>query len=363
MDETFVLEAKDFSVGYNKNAVIPPVTFAVKKGTITTILGPNGSGKTTLLKSLARQIKSLGGTLSLAGKNCGDYTWKDFTKNVSVLLTDRIKTELLTCRDVVAMARYSYTGFFGMLKEEDEKIVSECLSALSLLEIADRSFCKTSDGQKQRVLIARALCQKPQVLLLDEPTSYLDPRYKIALMELLKKLAAQGLTIIMSLHEIELAQKVSDNLLFVSGEKNEFFAAGEFSQEKIDSLFSLPQNSYDSLLCVCELPAEKKEPEVFVISSGGSGIPVYRELAKRNIPFACGILYENDIDYRFAKMLSSALVSERPFEEISDEAFAKACSLIDRCEKVIDAGVVIGSCNTKIKDLLSYAGGKLCQKF
>ena len=124
------------------------------------------------------------------------------------MLTERMKPELMTCHDIVATGRYPYTGRLGILSREDERKVDEALEAVHAQELGIRNFQEISDGQRQRVLLARAICQEPEVMILDEPTSYLDIRHKLELLAILRKMAKEnGITVIMSLHEIDLAQK------------------------------------------------------------------------------------------------------------------------------------------------------------
>ena len=132
------------------------------------------------------------------------------------MLTERMKPELMTCHDVVATGRYPYTGRLGVLSREDENKVDEALMAVHAQELGIRNFLEISDGQRQRILLARAICQEPEVMILDEPTSYLDIRHKLELLEILRKMAKEKeITVIMSLHEIDLAQKISDKVVCV----------------------------------------------------------------------------------------------------------------------------------------------------
>ena len=136
------------------------------------------------------------------------------------MLTERMKPELMTCHDVVATGRYPYTGRLGVLSGEDENKVDEALMAVHAQELGIRNFLEISDGQRQRILLARAICQEPEVMILDEPTSYLDIRHKLELLEILRKMAKEKeITVIMSLHEIDLAQKISDKVVCVKGDR------------------------------------------------------------------------------------------------------------------------------------------------
>ena len=129
---------------------------------------------------------------------------------MAVVLTEHIRPEYMTCREVVSAGRYPYTGRMGILQPRDKEIVEEAMARMKVTELAERDFNAISDGQKQRVLVARAIAQDTPVLILDEPTSYLDLRYRTELMDTLKDLAREGRTVLMSLHEIDLALEVSD---------------------------------------------------------------------------------------------------------------------------------------------------------
>ena len=245
---------------------------------------------------------------------------------MAVVLTDRIKTELMTCHDIVATGRYPYTGRLGILTQEDERLVEEAMQAVHAQELGNRDFNAISDGQKQRVLLARAICQDPDVIVLDEPTSFLDVKYKLELLSILERMARQKkITVIMSLHEIDLAQKISDKIICVKGETISHYGSPEkvFTEEIIRELYGINNGYFDPLFGSIELPAPEGKPEVFVISSGGTGIPVYRRLQKEHIPFAAGILYENDMDYRLARLLAAEVITEEPFEEIREKRFRK----------------------------------------
>lgn len=354
----YYFQMKDLSVGYNGNSLIRDINIGINKGEIVTLIGPNGSGKSTILKSITRQLKVVRGNVFFDDTSLLKLPYKELASKMAVVLTDRIKTELMTCHDIVATGRYPYTGRLGILTQEDECLVEEAMQAVHAQELGNRDFNAISDGQKQRVLLARAICQDPDVIVLDEPTSFLDVKYKLELLSILERMARQKkITVIMSLHEIDLAQKISDKIICVKGETISHYGSPEevFTEEIIRELYGINNGYFDPLFGSIELPAPEGEPEVFVISSGGTGIPVYRRLQKEHIPFAAGILYENDMDYRLARLLAAEVITEESFEEIREETLQKAFETIGKCKRVINAGVKIGTWNIGIERLLERA--------
>ncbi|MBQ6145529.1 MAG: ABC transporter ATP-binding protein, partial [Clostridia bacterium] len=199
---------------------------------------------------------------------------------------------------------------------------------------AERPFGQISDGQRQRLLLARAVCQEPEVIVLDEPTSFLDVKHKLELLEILKQLVRErNVAVLMSLHELDLAQKISDRVVCVA--KNAVDRCGTpeeiFTNEYIESLYGMGAGSYNALFGSLEMGRVNGRPRVFVLGGGGSGIPVYRALQRRGVPFAAGILAENDVDWAVARALAVQTVSVPAFARIDEEAMAHARALLSTC--------------------------------
>lgn len=354
----FYFQTKDLSVGYDGNTLIHDISIGIKKGEIVTLIGPNGSGKSTILKSITRQLQLISGTVFLAGKNLSKLAYKELSTQMAVVLTERMKPELMTCHDVVATGRYPYTGRLGILSKEDEEKVEECLELVHASDLGTRDFNAISDGQRQRVLLARAICQEPDIIILDEPTSFLDIRHKLELLSILRGMAKEkGITVIMSLHEIDLAQKISDKIICVKGEEISHYGEPDtiFKTSIIKELYEIDNGFFDPRFGSIELPKPKGNPEVFVISACGNGIPVYRQLQKSNTPFAAGIIYKNDMDYELANLLAAEVVTEEPFEEIKEETYLKALKLMNSCKRIIVTDVPIGYSNKRMNDLIEAA--------
>ena len=196
------------TVGYDKKPLIKDICIGIEKGEIVTLIGPNGSGKSTILKSITRQLKLVGGNVEFDGKNLHELSFRELSTKMAVVLTERMKPELMTCHDIVATGRYPYTGRLGMLTREDEEKVEKAMRAVHAEELGGRDFNAISDGQRQRVLLARAICQEPEVIILDEPTSFLDIRHKLELLAILRRMA-KAMLFPISAHRRQFSARIS----------------------------------------------------------------------------------------------------------------------------------------------------------
>ena len=243
------MKIEDLSAGYRGKAVVPGVNLDIKKGEIISFIGPNGAGKSTLLKTLYRELTPIAGAVFIDGADASKMPLKELARKLSIVTTDRIKPEHMTCREVVMAGRLPYTDGFGVLGKEDRQAAEDAIALMKIEGFADKQFNNLSDGQKQRTLIARAIAQSSEYLVMDEPTSYLDIRYRMELMEVLEGLAKKGVTIVMSIHELELAVSVSDRLLLVyDGGKTLCKTPLEVMEEGlIKDLFSLTDEMYEKI--------------------------------------------------------------------------------------------------------------------
>ena len=332
----------DLTIGYHKVPVIRNISLEVQKGEIIALIGPNGAGKSTLLKTIARELAPISGSIYLEGRDMQTISYRELSKKLAVILTERIKVDLTTCRDIVATGRYPYTGRLGVLRPEDERAVDEAMDTVHALDLSERDFSAISDGQRQRILLARAICQEPELILLDEPTSFLDVRHKLDLLSILTRMARKkNITVIMSLHEIDLAEKVADKIITVKGDT--LFGCGTpgeiFEENRIRRLYDIENGFFDPLFGSIELKKPSGDiPRVFVLAGAGEGIGVYRSLQRDNIPFATGILYDNDLDHRLARLLAAQVIAVPAFTPIDRAAIDRAAEVMAGCERVILAG-------------------------
>lgn len=334
----YYFRTKKLAVGYQGRPLLKDITLGIHKGEILTLIGPNGAGKTTLLKSIARQLAPLGGTVYLEKQELAGLDRAQLARRMAVVFTDKLYTELMTCRDVVAGGRYPYTGRFGVLSGKDWQIVEQSMEMTNVLEIKDQNYEKISDGQRQRVLLARALCQQPEIILLDEPASYLDIRHKLEFLATLQRLTREwGLSVVMSLHELDLARLVSDKILCIGERYVERFGTPEeiFAKGYLTELFGITTGSLEEGSLDVELPAPAGSPQVFVLAGCGSGRDTFRRLQREGIPFAAGILYKHDLDYPAARALAVQVVTAESEEMIGEVQYEKARKMISDCGRVI----------------------------
>lgn len=354
---SYFFQTKQLAVGYQGEAVLRDVTIEVPKGEIVTLIGPNGVGKSTFLKSIAGQLKPVAGCAFLDQKDLSGMGRQGLSQCMAVVFTDKMYTEMMTCEDVVASGRYPYTGWFGILSEQDRNIVKDSMDMTRVSDIKGREFTRISDGQRQRVLLARALCQQPEIILLDEPVSYLDIRYKLEFLSVLQRLAKKRqMTVIMSLHELDLAQRVSDRVLCVGNGCVERFGTPEevFRDGYIRELFGIGTGSFEEMSGSAELEAPAGEPQVFVLGGGGSGRETYRRLQRAGIPFAAGIIYTHDLDYPVARALAVETVSVPDTEIMGEKQLEAAKCLVDRCSEAIICRDTFGPWEEKNKQLMNY---------
>jgi iron complex transport system ATP-binding protein len=358
MRDDFYFYTENLSVGYHKKPLIGQIEIGLNRGEILTLIGPNGAGKSTILKSITKQLSLISGTVVIDKKNLAAMSEKELAKKLSIVMTGQLKPELMTCEDIVATGRYPYTGRMGILSKEDKRKVDESLALVDAKDLAECDFSEISDGQRQRILLARAICQEPEIIVLDEPTSFLDIRHKLELLTLLKQMVAQKhVAVILSLHEIDLAQKISDKVMCIHNHCVERYGTPEeiFTSEYITSLYGITSGSYYADYGCLELEPVCGTPKVFVIGGGGSGIALYRCLQRQGIPFAAGVLHENDIDLPAARALAGSVITETAYEPIGEAAYARALAVMEQCETVYCTQTHFGVVNQKNVDLKNVA--------
>ncbi|HBF4490319.1 TPA: ABC transporter ATP-binding protein [Clostridioides difficile] len=352
-----MLKTNNLSVGYNNKVVISNINVEVENGEILCLLGSNGAGKTTLLRSLSKLISPIKGEIYLNGVNINCISRKALSKKMALVLTNRLLGDLMTVQDIVNIGRYPYTGFFGSLSKKDLIMVDEALESVDALHLKKRYFDELSDGEKQKVLVARALVQEPEIIILDEPTTHLDIKHRLELINILKKLSKEkSISVILSLHEIDIALKSCDKVALIKNNKVIAYGQPEdvVDEDIINSLYELDDKNFNSLLGSVEI-SNKSKNEVFIIGGGGKATPIYRAFTKKGIGLYSGIIHENDIDYEIGRTMGIKMFTENPFEPISDESFDLAIRNLNDSKIIIDTGFSVGETNKRNIDIIKEA--------
>ena len=221
-----VLKTKDLVIGYKGKSILPPINVALKEGNLISLIGPNGAGKSTLFKTLTAHIKPISGNIELLGKELSSYSPKEKATLIGLVLTERPDDMFLKVYDIVASGRCPYTNFFGKIEKKDENIILESVEIVGIKHLIDRYFDTLSDGEKQKVMIAKTIAQNTPIIFMDEPTAFIDYPSKIELFSLMKMLTKERKkTIIFSSHDLELLLRYTDDIWMIS--KNRELISGK----------------------------------------------------------------------------------------------------------------------------------------
>ncbi len=212
------LHAKDLTLQYDQRRVVEGLTTEIPEGKVTMIVGANACGKSTLLRGLSRLLKPSGGTITLDGKDIHSFPAKELARTLGLLPQHPTAPDGITVRDLVGRGRYPHQGFFRSWSDADEVAVNHALETTETLELAARNVDELSGGQRQRVWIAMALAQETGVLLLDEPTTYLDLAHQVEVLDLITDLnRSRGTTVAIVLHDLNLAARYADHVIAMKG--------------------------------------------------------------------------------------------------------------------------------------------------
>jgi len=364
-----MLKTENLSVGYDNYVVVEGINLEIKNREILCIIGPNGAGKSTLLKTIATYLKPKRGIVYLNGRNIHRLSPREIAREMSVVLTERVNPGNLTGYDIVAIGRHPYTDIFGRLSKRDKEIIEYAAASVNATHLLSKNFFEMSDGERQKIMIARALAQEPRVLILDEPTSFLDAKHKIELTILLRKLATENnLAIVVTLHDIELALRIADKIALIKNGRIIAYGYPEdvMKREVVNNLYDLESANYSEVLGYFELKScGKRDCKVFLICGGGTGVNVMRFLVKNEYSVTVGVLHKNDIDYTVAETMELKIVEEEPYNPISQKSYERALEEIRSSDVVIYTDFPIGEMNKLNKELVeeSIKLGKYVVKY
>lgn len=235
------LTTADLSVGYDKKIIVKDITVDIPAGQITSLIGPNGSGKSTFLKGLARILEPAQGKVLIDGENVQRLDTKTVAQKMASLSQSSAQINGLTVEEIVSYGRFPYQKGFSGLKEIDHQLIDWAIESTNLQQLRKRSLTTLSGGQQQRVWIAMALAQDTDILILDEPITFLDPAHQLEILELLKEINRQGKTILMTIHDLNHASRFSDYLLGMKQGKLIFQGTPQeiFTTDKLLQLFDI----------------------------------------------------------------------------------------------------------------------------
>ena len=240
-----MIRLDNISLGYTNRTLIDSLSAHVEQGKLTALVGRNGTGKSTLLRTIAGLAEPLKGEIELQGKRLSTLSTAELATTISFVTTDKVRISNLRCRDVVALGRAPYTNWIGRMQDEDRAIVEQSLAAVGMSSYADKTMDRMSDGECQRIMIARALAQQTPIILLDEPTAFLD-----MLCDLLRNLAHnEGKCILFSTHELDIAISLCDSIALIAPPQlhllptEEMVASGHierlFAGSTVNSMFDI----------------------------------------------------------------------------------------------------------------------------
>ena len=359
------LEIKDIDAYYGNVKVLGNVDFSAAYGELLGVIGPNGSGKTTLLRTISRILKPKVGTILLEGEEVMEMKNKEFSRKFAAVAQDTSVNFDFTALDIVLMGRNPHLGRLELETERDVEIARRCMELTNCWHLAERPITELSGGERQLVIIARALTQEPKVLLLDEPTSHLDINYQIEIMELLKRLTShEGLIVIAVIHDLNLAAQYGDRLILMH--KGKIVSTGTqqevLTAENIKKTFGadviVKKHALTNLCYVLPVPSPVKRPPeassknnagitIHLMCGGGEGISLMHLLSGKGYNVTAGVVNMLDTDCEVAQLLNIPVVTEAPFSPITEEVFQAHLALITQADVVVLCGIPFGFGNLK----------------
>jgi iron complex transport system ATP-binding protein len=360
------LSIKGVDCFYDSTKILENVCFSVGTGTFLGILGPNGSGKTTLLKAISRVLKPRKGAVLLDDSDIYDMKTVDVAKQMAVVPQDSAITFSFTVLDIVLMGRTPHLSRFEVEGEKDLAIAKKAMEFTGTWQLAQRLITELSGGEKQRVIIARALTQEPEVLLLDEPTSHLDVSNQLEIMDLLKQLCDEKkLLIIGVFHDFNLAARYCDSIILLK--QGKIVATGKSNEtltsENIKKVFGIDTivNKHpvtDSLYVIPISKPKDLQPRnlsVHIICGAGTGSTLMKTLTDAGYNVTAGVLNLLDTDTETARLLKIPIASEAPLSPITDAANRANLEMIGKANAVVMTSIPFGMGNVKNLEAVEVA--------
>jgi iron complex transport system ATP-binding protein len=391
------IDVHGLKLTYDTHPVLDGTEFRVESGDLVALLGANGAGKSTLLRCISRVLKPTEGQILIDGQELKNLGSKEAARQMAVVPQETAADFDFTVEDIVMMGRFPYLKRFRKEETEDLEIVKRSMEMTGVSHLADRSIAALSGGEKQRVVMARAVAQQPQVLLLDEPTANLDIGYQSMLLELASRLnREQGVTVIAAIHDINLAVHHFNRFILLAGGR--VMAAGSAEEvitpENIQKSYGVPASTFrhplHGVLQVSVVKgrkpgdSENKGPRVHVIGGGEEALPVLEMLSQKGFRLSVGPVSAEDSGCRFAHFHSLPVIIVPPFTNMNSENRSDHLKLLRESEAVVVPPIPFGEGNLPIfeevkivleegKDVFltdieglekrDYSGGKALQMF
>ena len=343
----FSLSAQNLFFSYGDRKVLHNVTFKIQKGDFVGILGPNGSGKSTLLHLLSGLLIPDTGTIFISGKNTKELSRKNWSQEIAIVFQETNLNLDLECYDIIMMGRFPHWRRWQKENQQDIDSVLNALQITNTQQFANRPFRELSGGEKQRVMIARALAQKPNILLLDEPTSHLDILHQLDIMRILYRLQKNDITILGVFHDINLVSQFCNQVMFLK--KGEIVHRGLVGKSlhapQVEELFDVEflEEIHPYSLRPFFMPLgitkkmESPSASIHLICGGGSGSNFMKEFLEASFSVSVGIVNQFDSDQEMASKLGITVIIEKPFSPISDDNFQKAMNLAAQSDYIFIA--------------------------
>lgn len=358
-----MISVEDLSSGYDEEDVIHNIDLFLEDGEFLGVIGPNGSGKSTLLKTIAGNLKISSGIVTVDDLDVSKVSPKDLARVIGVVPQETAISFDYSVFDIVIMGRYAYIGRFSHESAEDVEIVKTAMEKCNLTHLAERSVNEISGGERQRVVIARALAQQPRMLLLDEATSHLDINHQMEILNLIRDLP--GVTKIGVFHDLNLASQYCDKLVLLndgkicsSGLPHEVITQKNLSEYYgINAVISVnPITRKPRIISVMEAGEKaEKELRIHIISGGGSGAEIMYALHEYGHRITAGILSVEDSDYSAANCLGIDVISVMPFSSPEKAEKDRLSEMISGSDVVVVAGMDVGDGNiVNLEALLPY---------
>jgi len=346
-----MIDIDDLCAGYGGEDIIREITFGAEKGEFIGIIGPNGSGKTTLLKAISRVLETSGGVVTLEGRALSDFGQKELARKMSVVPQETAMNFSYTVADIVMMGRFPYKERFAKEDAEDYRIVREAMEVTNVAHLADRAVTDISGGERQRVIIARALAQQPKVLLLDEATAHLDINHQVEILSIVRDLG-DTVTKIGVFHDLNLAAEFCDRIvLMAEGRVRAIGTPAEvLTVEHLQNEYGItamvqtnPVTGRPLIMPLSEgVPSDLQGARIHIISGGGTGAGLMYTLVAAGCTLSAGVLSPMDSDYAAALRLGIPCITVPAFAPITNAVSDAFETYLDEADAIILTAMPIG---------------------